>query len=133
MIEIDGEITMIGGGTPRQTDVPHLASQVVAVDSEIIAWLQAREAKRRRQTTWFTIISEDAVPMILTAGPGLTDRQLALLIAAAKPLCPEKRTVLAQRLIGLLKLAVQPVDDSAFENALRTALQGLKQKAELHT
>jgi hypothetical protein len=38
---------VIGGGEAKPTDL-HLLSKVVAVDEEIIEWLERREAKRKK-------------------------------------------------------------------------------------
>jgi len=56
----------------------------------------------------------------------LSDRQLALVTAAAEPLEPEKRSVFLRRLAAHLGRVRQPGDQDV-EVAARRALQGLLQ------
>ena len=39
------EIVIVRGGSPRECDVPHMASPAVCIDDEIVEWLEWRERK----------------------------------------------------------------------------------------
>ena len=61
----------------------------------------------------------------------LSDRQLALITSAARPLSPEKRAILLERIAGVLSLCGRGrgFGDADVDRALRQSLTGMLQSS----